>query len=290
MSDKTSPIYLITKFTKLCKQEGIRYASKKAFCFIKSKIGMIDPIYKRRVELSDQIDTLLNSIVAYGPFKGLRLSREKWWGTAERANMLFGLYEQEILNSLTKIPATHRTFVDLGAADGYYGVGVLINNLFDKSYCFEISNAGRNVIRQNAQQNGMLNRISIYGTAEKDFYKYLPAKQLSKSVLLVDIEGGEFDLFDRRLFEIFKDSILILELHDHFFEDGHEKLRRLKRDASEFFEITELTTTSRDLSKFLELKEFNDTDRWLICSEGRRALPHWYRLDPKDPRPAPPRP
>ena len=197
--------------------------------------------------------------------------------------MMLGLYEQEVLESLTNIPTKYKTFIDLGAADGYYGIGVLINNLFENSYCFESTERGRNVIRENAALNGVTNKISIHGVAEKYFYKVIQSDQLSNSVLFVDIEGGEFDLFDKDIFRIFKDSIIFIELHNWFFEDAENKLEKLRNDALEFFDITELTTASRDLSKFRELKDFSDTDRWLICSEGRHKLMTWYRLDPKNP-------
>ena len=95
------------------------------------------------------------------------------------------------------------------------------------------------------------------------------------------LKGGEFDLFDKKLFGVFKDSIIFIELHDWFFKDGESKLEKITDDANQYFDITELTTASRDLSRFIELRQFSDTDRWLICSEGRAVLMTWYRLDPK---------
>ena len=172
--------------------------------------------------------------------------------------------------------------MDLGAADGYYGIGVLVNGLFDYSYCFEVSEIGRKVINKNAEINGVAEKVSINGIAEMDFYKNLPKDQLSKSVLFVDIEGGEFDLFDKKLFEVFKESIIFIEIHDDFFEDGKAKIEKIIDDASQYFDITTLTTSNRDLSKFSELKNFSDNDRWLICSEGRRRLMTWFRFDPKE--------
>jgi hypothetical protein len=100
-------------------------------------------------------------------------------------------------------------------------------------------------------------------------------------VLLVDIEGGEFDLFDVKLFKALKGSIIFIELHDWMINDGDNKLAKLKSEASKYFNFTEITTTSRDLSVFPELRSFNDTDRWLICSESRKKLMTWLRLDPK---------
>lgn len=245
------------------------------------KLGIGNPIKKRRLKLSILIENLFNSTVAYGPFKGLKLSSDTWWGKADKASMFLGLYEREILDSLAKIPKQYKTFIDLGAADGYYGVGVLINNHFDRSYCFEISKSGQKAILKNAELNSVSNRIIIHGIAEKDFLKHIPVDQLSKSVLLVDIEGGEFDLFDYNLFEILKNSIIFIELHEWLVVEGDRKLEKLKRDADRHFNITEITTTNRDLSVFPELKNFSDTDRWMICSEGRKQLMTWWRLDPK---------
>jgi hypothetical protein len=88
---------------------------------------------------------------------------------------------------------------------------------------------------------GWLIRFLIYGIAEKDFYKVIPDEQLRNSVLFVDIEGGEFDLLDQDTFKIFKDSIIFIELHDWYFEDANNKLQKLRQDAIEFFDITELT-------------------------------------------------
>jgi hypothetical protein len=98
--------------------------------------------------------------------------------------------------------------------------------------------------------------------------------------LLCDIEGGEFNLFTRSVFEAFRGSILLIEIH-HWHEGGEAGLVRLKEDASEHFHVTALKTGSRDLSGFPELQILSDTDRWLICSEGRGQLMTFLRLDPR---------
>ncbi len=272
---------LIKKFIDKTKNEGFVFALNRVFSYIKHILSITNKIDNQRKRCGVLIDESFNSTVRYGPFKGLKLSSDNWWGSGDRASMLLGLYEQEVLESLTNIPKNYRTFIDLGAADGYYSIGVLINNLFDRSYCFEMSEKGRNIIREKALINGVSDNILIHGIADKDFYRAITSDQLSNSVLFVDIEGGEFDLFSKELFRIFKESIIFIELHDWFFKDGKIKLAKLRNDAEEFFCITELTTSTRDLSGFPELEKFSDTDRWLICSEGRARLMTWYRLDPR---------
>ncbi len=273
---------LFAKYLSIVKKDSYLNNTKNPILWIISKLGIRkDSIYKRRIEISKKFDSLFNSTVAYGPFKGLKLSAETWWGSADRASMLFGFYEKELLESLQKIPKKYTTFIDLGAADGYYGVGVLVNNLFEKSICFEISEEGRKTIKDNAYINNVHNRVEIKGIAKKSFYDELPLDIVSNSVLLIDIEGSEFELVDEETFKAFKNSIIFIELHDWFFMDGEAKLQKLKNDSISTHTITEIKMGARDPSIFPELKKIHDNDRWIICSEGRKQVMTWLRFDPK---------
>lgn len=238
------------------------------------------PIARRRLKIAKQLNQLFNSTVHYGPFRGLQLTTNTWWGGADRSAVLLGLYEKEVLDSLTQLPEKYKIFIDLGAADGYYGIGVLLSNLFEKSYCFEISEKGQEVIKNNALLNQVSDRIEIHGIADANFYKQLAQNDLEHSVLFIDIEGGEFELLNKTMFNVFRKSVIFVELHDWLFEDGDIKLTQLKNNALATHTFSELTTQSRDLSQFNELKKFSDTDRWLICSEGRGQLMTWLRFDP----------
>ena len=220
---------LVKRFICVYRNKGFPYVVNSVISRLKYKFGYKDPIERRRKQLSVAVSQLLNSTVSYGPFRGLKFCSDSWWRTSDRASMLFGLYEKEVLESLTNIPKKYKTFINLGAGEGYYGIGVLINNLFENSYCFEISDYGQNLIQKNAEINGVADRISIHGIADKGFYKGVQSDQLSKSVLFVDIEGGEFDLFDKDIFRIFKDSIIFIELHYWAFKDAEKKLSKLKR-------------------------------------------------------------
>ena len=278
---------LIDKFKQDCRSHGLAPAMAAVLRWfvnrLKELIGLGNQIQKRRLQLSAMLNERFSATVRYGPFKGLQLSREIWWGKTDRAGMLLGLYEQEVLNSVKKAATKRRrSFIELGAADGYYGVGVLVNGMFDRSYCYEISEAGRETIARNAALNGVEARVEVLGAADPLFYAQLPDTVPDNCVLLVDIEGAEFDILTADVMRRFSKSVIIVELHDHFFADGAARLERLRSDAERVFDIEELTTTSRNLSEFPEVKAFSDTDRWLICSEGRRAMPHWYVMMPRE--------
>lgn len=237
-------------------------------------------IQAHRAWLSKQLNEHFDSTVKYGPFKGLKLVNDTWWGATDRASMLLGLYEQEVLISLMDIPEKYTVFIDIGAADGYYGIGVLVNRLFQKSYCFEVSDKGREIIQQNVILNRVQDKVIVEGCADSGFYRKIANEDIESSVLLIDIEGGEFDLLSKDVFNVFRNSIFFIELHDWFFQDGDARLAKLKMDAQSTHSITEFKMSSRDLSEFPELRTWSDTDRWLICSEGRLQLMTWLRLDP----------
>jgi|TARA_B110000259_G_scaffold105793_1_gene121364 hypothetical protein len=273
------------KFLEKIQEDGVLAALEKLISWsiftLKHNLGISCPSEKRRKFLSNKLLEEFNGVIRYGLFTGLKFSSDNSWGVGERASMLLGLYEKEILTSLQNIPSKYKTFIDLGAADGYYGIGALVNGMFEKSYCYEMNVAGQKIIKKNAELNNVASKVVIRGFADKYFYKDLKNDEIDQSVLLVDIEGAEFNLFDKNLFKKFSKSIIYIELHPWIFKnDGQEELHKLENDAREYFTIEKITTTSRDLSKFEELKKWSDTDRWLICSEGRHKLMTWWRLDP----------
>ena len=58
--------------------------------------------------------------------------------------------------------------------------------------CYEISEDGQNQIRKNAQLNNVDENIEIRGEAKRNFYDDFSQEELSSSLILMDIEGGEF--------------------------------------------------------------------------------------------------
>ena len=273
------------KFIEIVQDESMLAALEKliswSFNRLKRNFGIIGPFEKRKKFLSNKLVEKFNGVIQYGPFKGLKFVPESSWGDGDRASMLLGLYEKEVSISLQNIPERYKILIDLGSADGYYGIGTLINGMFEKSYCYEMNVVSQKIIKKNAELNNVASRVLIRGLADKYFYKDFKNDEIDQSILLVDIEGAEFDLFDKNLFKKFSKSIIFIELHPWIFKNnGHEELQKLENDAREYFTIEKITTTSRDLSEFEELKKWSDTDRWLICSEGRPVLMTWWRLDP----------
>ena len=238
------------------------------------------PVERRRAELSNRLIRLYGSAVIYGPLKGLILSEYSWWGRADRAAMIFGLYEEEVIQQIINKPEGYDTFVDLGAADGYYAVGLLKAKIFQNVFAFEINSQGRKNILSNAEQNGVQKNLHVLGEAKQDFYKHLSDREKEAAVILIDIEGAEYDLLSSEVFQSLSKAVFVVELHDFFFKDGFDKTQKLIERSSKTHRLSEVYMGQRNPSKCKELHSLSDSDRWLICSEGRGQLMRWLRFDP----------
>lgn len=172
-------------------------------------------------------------------------------------------------------------FIDVGAADGYYGVATVSQNIFEKSYCFESEEQGRRVINENAVLNGVEDKIVIFEEAKMTSLAKIPPEDIENSVALIDIEGFEFGFLDHKVLETFKNTVCIIELHEWLYDDGEQRLRDLKERAATYFDVSEFKSTSRDTSHIAELDKCSDNERWLVCAEGRPRSMIWLRLDSK---------
>ncbi len=242
--------------------------------------GLAYAIEKKRKKLSHQIGKLTDYTVRYGPFKGMKLPQNDWWGGADKGAMLLGIYEKEIQHSIVQVDRGRNVFIDLGAADGFYSIGMLMTGRFEISHAFEMSKKGREIILENAKLNGVSDKVIIHGIADSNFDQFLSIDELERAVILIDIEGGEFDILNPSTLQRLSRSIIFIELHDWFFSDGESKLSKLLKDIQPFFKVTRLTTKERDMSIFPELSLLDDSERWLLASEGRNRLMSWLRLEP----------
>jgi hypothetical protein len=237
-------------------------------------------LYRRR--LSRKIFAKCGGIVQYGPFAGMQWLDNPRWGRSEQGVMILGLYEQEVLENLAEAPARFRVFVDVGAADGYYAVGLLHSGRVDRSVAFESIPECRVAISRLAAKNGVSDKITILGTASDRFVDSLRTHKINshETMFLIDIEGAEFKVLTEEVFAFLKDSMIIVETHAHIYADPQGEMERLVKRASLTHRVTTWYPGARNPWTIKELEEFTEIDRWILCSEGRVEVQQWLRFDP----------
>lgn len=237
-------------------------------------------LYRRR--LSRQIFALCGGVIQHGPFQGMRWLDNPQWGRSEQGVMMLGLYEQEVLQHLTTAPAKYRVFVDVGAADGYYAVGLPFCKLVDRSIAFEMIPACRDAIANLARANGVSEKVRILGTATNNLASSLAEVGVvpDETMFLIDIEGAEFPLLTTELFDFLRDSMIIVETHAHIYNDPESEIAGLIARASKTHRVSSWFPGARNPWLLRELDRFTELDRWILCSEGRVELQQWLRFDP----------
>ena len=102
--------------------------------------------------LADHFVAVHGDQVLHGPFVGLRY----WRGGDAAVAKLLGAYESEISPWFTHaLAASPPLFLDLGAADGYYAVGVKVASPDTEVVAFEISATARRELVELATLNGV---------------------------------------------------------------------------------------------------------------------------------------
>ena len=234
-------------------------------------------VEKKRIILSSKISKIYNNTVQQGPFKGMIINEDQFWGQGDRSSKILGLYEKEIQDLIVSIQKdkNYSTFVDIGGADGFFAIGSLVNNLFEKCEVFEISKKGRISIQKNSKQNNVYDSIKIHDKASKR--SLIKIDNINNSLILCDIEGGEYELFDEKLINEIHPSDIIIEIH----KDKENTLVNFEKRFTKSYSLTKITQEPRSLKNFKELENINDNNRALITSEGRSYVQEWWHLSPK---------
>jgi hypothetical protein len=267
------PIDSLKIMGSLVKRKYLRVRSDKHFMQV---AGV------RRELLGERLLNISENKVLYGFFKGLKLE-SNLWSARDVASIILGQYEKEILDFIMNIPSRFLYFVDIGAADGIYAVGLLKNEKFQRVICFESNLRSQKSIEINAHINQVNGKVSIFGEAKIDFLNTITMDselQLSKTVFLFDIEGGEYDLLTTENLIRMATSFVIVEIHKNV-QNYEIKYRELIRRITPFFDYEVIREGERGSSEFSEISHWPDEDRNIIFSEGRRYAMEWLALSPR---------
>ncbi len=240
-----------------------------------------ETLLQRKERLSREVHQIYNHTVQFGHFKGMKISNKVWWGKLDLASMILGTYEQEIVDYIfSKDCKKYSNFINIGAGDGYYSCGLLYSERMQNCLAFEKSPQGRKSIKINSELNHIKN-LKIFGSVNSNIYKKVQNLELNRTLILVDIEGDEFSLLDKKFLKFFQNSILIVEIHN-WIKNFWSKYENLLHIANNYFLIDFIKLKKKNLYNFKELRDFTDDNRLLLTSESRPCLMRYLILKPKN--------
>jgi hypothetical protein len=221
--------------------------------------------------------------VRIGPFAGLILPEKCVLACCNTA-ALVGTYEAEIQPWLHKLrPYAYQRILDIGAAEGYYAVGMAVRTgcLVD---AFDPAFAARRLCRSMAKLNGVSRLVRVHSWCSQ---KTLLQLDGLRCFILSDCEGYEVPLFSEEVIRALANSDLIIELHDGDrpagatrkllearFGSTHDVqvVRFQPRSLSQFPESALEDTLGRDAIRAISEEGRSPDQEWLIATPYRKPL------------------
>lgn len=246
--------------------------------------------YAKRHYLSQFLREKTDSIVQYGILKGYEIGPSRW-AEAAVGTYILGTYEVHICALLEQLASPDRLLIDIGAADGLYGIGLVAVGAFESSLCFEADAISRESLSQKAEALSLSDKIAVHGSAEPETISAILAQsdtELAGAVVLCDIEGAEFALFTPELLGLFAECHVIIEIHDFLLPadaQAEAPLANLIQRAEVFFHVHIVKDGLRYLRDIPLLESWSDADVWTMCMEGRKQVMTWLYLVPKREKP-----
>jgi len=273
----------ILKYKSIYNQNGFDgvylYFVNKNF----KKTGLSNFIDKKKNILGKEISKISNNKILYGPYSGTKILSTYGWSNIDFCPKYLGSYEYQVQKKIIDLNKKKKFdyFIDLGAAEGYHIISLLKKKIFKQGLAFEISKKSREILKKNAQINKLNNRIRIYKDANLSSLKNTLRNFNHRRLLfLVDIEGQEYNLFDKDFCKIFSKGTFIIEEHP-FNISNKRKIKNFDQNIKKYYNVEILKDTPKNPFNFSILEKYSDDEKYLMMSEGRPESMQWVILQPK---------
>jgi predicted O-methyltransferase YrrM len=190
------------------------------------------------------VTSAANGRVMTGPFAGLKYGPRAVCGAY--LPRLVGCYEKElhpVLEELVRL--RFETIVDIGAAEGYYACGLALRFPESRVLAFEADGDARELLREMADENGLVGRIEIRGFCDE------PALVASldpekAALILCDCEGHEAEIMTPGVVARLANTHVIIETHDFVRPGVHAMLTARLAATHHVLEIQQQPRTLAD--------------------------------------------
>jgi len=194
---------------------------------------------------------------------------------------LLGIYERELNPYIEQACALNvPLIVDIGAAEGYYAVGMAFRNPQAHVIAFEMQATERSALAEVARLNAITGRLEIRGKCEPEDLERVLA-DTPRPLVICDAEGYEAMLIDPGAVPSLQRASILVELHE-FVEKGiSEKIRKRFLTNHKITHIWQQERTPADFpfEDFYTRCLPKSYLRWAV-SESRPERMSWFWMEP----------
>jgi hypothetical protein len=194
---------------------------------------------------------------------------------------LLGAYENELHGAVERLAGEHwDEIVDIGAADGYYAVGLALRCPSASVVAWEMNPLPARVCAQLARANGVDDRVEIRGECRLDD---LEALSYRRRLVFSDCEGTEDLLLDPDRVPALRSSTLVVEMHESLAPGVEE---RVQSRFAPTHDIEALAVERRFAGQHTALADVDGLDymdQELLVTEFRTLPVTWAVMTPREP-------
>lgn len=244
--------------------------------------GIWNFIDNKKYKLGKKLAEYSKEKILFGPYSGTKFIFRSGWSNTDFGPKYLGTYERQIQKKIIYLKKKFNLnfFVDCGAAEGFHIISLLKKKIFKKAVAFEINKKSRDLLIKNAINNNVKKKISVYSEANFASLKKLKIKNFKKTLFLLDIEGAEFNLFDKNFCRYFSKSLFIIEDHN-FLILNKKKTNSFYKTIKKFFKVEFVDDNFENPLNYKILDHLTEDEKYLILSEGRPLRMQWIILLPK---------
>lgn len=232
-------------------------------------------IWSRKLELLDIICQKTNNTVIQGPFKNMKILKKFSWGDGDTSGKLLGLYESELHQYIEQaLNNNPDVFVNIGCAEGFYGIGLALRNPNVTSALFDINDQAISIARENAYINNVHN-IQFNSNCSIDNIKsYLVNK--NHPLIIIDIEGHENTLLNPNIIPELLNSSIIVESHDCIIPNTTQNIINQFKFTHNIYQISQ-----GPKNPYIDIiHDLPDIDKMILCMEFRPSTMSWLYMVP----------
>jgi hypothetical protein len=219
--------------------------------------------------------------VQAGPFAGMAYPRSAVGRAEQLVAKLLGAYESELHGAIERLAGEDwDQIADIGAADGYYAVGLALRCPRAEVIAWEMNPLPARVCGELARANGVGDRVDVRGECRLEDLQGLSG---GRTLVFSDCEGAEDQLLDPERVPALRSSALVVELHESL-APGVEA--RVHERFAPTHDIETLTVERRFAGQHAALADVDGLDHMdqeLLLTEFRMLPVSWAVMTPRVP-------
>lgn len=243
-------------------------------------------IEKEKAIISSNIDINIfldknfpNLIVSHGIFKGMKYPEKNSVGSS-LCPKLIGSYERELIPLFKEIfNNNYSEIIDIGCAEGYYAVGLAIRVKSANIFAFDIDLEAVRLCNEMALINSVANRVNATCIVKENPLELVTLTE--KALIIVDCEGCEKHIFNKKTIKKLKNHDILIEIHDLIDIQISSYIKFLFKKSHGMKIINSIDDIKKAQQyDYTELKGLSLEARKQILAERRSSIMEWFYLTP----------